>query len=882
MERRMEEILDKPVEFLYSSYSSSATGLSSEEATKRLLQFGQNEISIKKKRSTIAGLLYLFRSPIVIVLLFAAVVALFFGDIQSSIIIFVIVFLDIGLESLQEKRAEHATDMLRKKVANTVTVLRGGVEKEIPLVDVVPGDVIRLSAGDLVPADARLLEAKDLFIDQAELTGELYPVQKVAGLLDENQMSMMDWANCVFMGSTVVSGDGKALVINTGNNSEFAHLAMSITVTESKTEFEKESKKFGYFLLELTLVLALLVFFILALSYSLGYYSALPGLSQTWQAYMVKYFLYALAATVGLTPGMLSIINSMSLLRGAQSMAKKGAIVKRLKAIQNYANMDVLLTDKTGTITENTIPLVRRMDVEGKDDEHVLFYSYLNSYFHSGMKTPNDLAGLANKDIDVTGYDKIAEIPFDFTRKRITTIVKNGEEQLLISKGAPEDILKICFNCELNACLYDLNREFIKKIEEKYRSLSAEGFKVLAVAYKSMPVEIRQYSVADEVDMTFLGFVAFIDPPKQDAKESFQKLARAGIKIKILTGDNELFVKKIMEQLNIPVEGIVVGQDMIEISDETMSILVENANVFARITPGQKSRILNILKGNGHIVGYLGDGVSDASTIKNADVGISTDKAVHVAKEAADIILMKKKLEVLYDGAIEARRTFSNSLKYLLHSTSGNFGNMLTFAVLGAALPYLPMLPRQILLNNLLTDLSDNFIPTDNVDEEVLLKPRKLEISYIRRFMLIMGILSSSADIMTLIILILGIPGITQAQIQTSLFLEMLITNMLVIFVIRTPRLGFLKNRPSQALLLGNIVIMVLALVLPFTFVGVNIFSFADLPPIYFAFLAIITTGYLVAVYYTRRWYFQKYAYLLIQSQVAAPEVSSSAQENKL
>lgn len=877
----MEEILDKPVEFLFSSYGSSVKGLSSGEATKRLLQFGQNEISIKKKRSRFASLLYLFRSPIVIVLLFAAVVAAFFGDIESSIIILVIVFLDIGLESLQEKRAEHATEMLRKKVANTVTVLRDGVEKEIPLMDVVLGDVIKLNAGDLVPADARLLEAKDLFIDQAELTGELYPVQKVAGLLDENQVSMMDWANCVFMGSTVVSGDGIALVINTGNDTEFANFAKSVMITESKTEFEKESKKFGYFLLELTLVIALLVFFILSLSYSVGYYSILPGANQTWQAYIVKYFLYALAASVGLTPGILSIINSMSLERGALSMAKKGVIVKRLKAIQNYANMDVLLTDKTGTITENSIPIVRRMDVEGKDDEHVLFFSYLNSYFHSGLKTPNDLAGLANKDIDITDYEKVSEIPFDFTRKRITTVVKHGEEQFLISKGDPEDILKICFNCELNACLFELNRELIKKIEEKYRSLSAEGFKVLGVAYKSMPVEIRQFSMADEVEMTFLGFVAFIDPPKEDAKESFQKLARAGIKVKILTGDNELFAKKVMEQLNIPVEGIIVGKDMIEISDETLSILVENANIFARITPGQKSRILNSLKGNGHVVGYLGDGVSDASTIKNADVGISTDKAVHVAKEAADIILMQKKLGVLYDGAIEARRTFSNSLKYLLHSTSGNFGNMLSFAVLGAALPYLPMLPRQILFNNLLTDLSDNFIPTDNVDEEVLLKPRKLEISYIRRFMLILGLLSSSVDILTFIILILGIPGITQAQIQTSFFLEMLITNMLVIFVIRTPRLGFLKNRPSQALVVGNIVIMVLAVVLPFTFLGVDVFSFVPPPPIFFAFLVIITAGYLVAVYYTRRWYFKKYAYLLVQSQVAAPEASTGAPENK-
>ncbi|HMF33161.1 MAG TPA: HAD-IC family P-type ATPase, partial [Candidatus Lokiarchaeia archaeon] len=528
------------------------------------------------------------------------------------------------------------------------------------------------------------------------------------------------------------------------------------------------------------------------------------------------------------------------------------------------------------TITENTIQLVRRVDIDGNDDEKVYFYSYLNSYFHSGLKTSNDDAVLAISGINVEDYEKIDEIPYDFTRRRITIVVRKANEQFLIAKGDPDDILRTCITCEEGTCAYDMDEESVERIRNKYEDLSSEGFRVLSIAYKSVPIENRQYSINDETDLIFLGFIAFIDPPREDATEAFQKLYRAGVKVKILTGDNEIFTQRIMEQLNIPVEGVLVGQDMIYDTDEALARMVEKTNVFARVTPGQKSRILNTLKSNGHVVGFLGDGINDASTITNADVGISSSNAVSIAKQSADIILDPKNLSNLCDGIIIARRTFSNTLKYMLLATSSRYGNMVSLALIAVFLPFVPLLPRQILLTNLLSDITYSAIPTDNVDDNVLTKPRKLDISYIRKFMLIIGPVSSLMDILTFLIVAFLIIGgnpsdftLDQQQIvQTCLFLEFLITEIVEVFALRTPSSPFSKNKPSRSLVLTCAIIIGITILLPYTQFGSDIFQFGAIPPSFYALLVVINIIFLIAVYYMRRWFYSKNAYRLEQSYI--------------
>jgi len=847
-----EELLGLPIEELFVHLNTSQSGLSSQEAENRLKIYGRNELAKRKKRAAAAEFLFHLRSPLVIILLIAGLIAGFLGETIEAIIIFSMVFLSVLLDFYQESKAEKAAEMLKEKVTTTATVLRDSVKQGARLSEIVPGDIVYLSAGDIVPADARVINAKDLFVDQSPLTGESFPVEKTVASLKAKGATTTEWDNCLFMGTSVVSGTTTAVVIKTGNFTEYGKIAQRLVAREPETEFERGLRKFGFLMMEVTFLLVLFVFFINSL----------------YKGDVLNSLLFAVAIAVGLTPELLPMITSVNLSKGALAMSKKGVIVKRLASIQNFGSMDVLCTDKTGTLTENKITLVLHVNIEGNDDEKVLLYSFLNSYYETGLKSPLDEAILRHKDVNVKDYQKIDEVPFDFTRKRISVVVEHERQRFFIAKGAPEEIIKVCSYCELEDKIFDLTSVLQKKIEQKHYDLSSEGFRVLGVAYKRVREEKQVYSINDESDMIFLGFVAFIDPPKETARESLQLLSKARVKLKILTGDNELVTRKTCEQLGFEIEGIVLGSEIAQMNDDALARVVEEANIFARVTPAQKDRIMNALKNNGHVVGFLGDGINDAPSLKKADVGISVDNAVDVAKESADIILLRKSLRVLNEGVLEGRKTFGNTMKYIMMGTSSNFGNMLSVAVASFFLPFLPMLPIQILLNNLLYDLSESTIPTDNVDLEYVETPKRLDISFTRKYMVFLGPISSIFDLLTFFIMLV-VFNATVPLFQTAWFIESLSTQTLVIFVIRTRKTPFYKSKPSRLLLFSSLSIIGFALIMPFTPLGA-LFGFVKPPLAFFMILVGMILTYLMLVEIVKKWFYNRYAHRL--EQVTPPK----------
>jgi len=847
-----EELLGLPIEELFVHLNTSQSGLSSQEAENRLKIYGRNELAKRKKRAAAAEFLFHLRSPLVIILLIAGLIAGFLGETIEAIIIFSMVFLSVLLDFYQESKAEKAAEMLKEKVTTTATVLRDSVKQGARLSEIVPGDIVYLSAGDIVPADARVINAKDLFVDQSPLTGESFPVEKTVASLKAKGATTTEWDNCLFMGTSVVSGTTTAVVIKTGNFTEYGKIAQRLVAREPETEFERGLRKFGFLMMEVTFLLVLFVFFINSL----------------YKGDVLNSLLFAVAIAVGLTPELLPMITSVNLSKGALAMSKKGVIVKRLASIQNFGSMDVLCTDKTGTLTENKITLVLHVNIEGNDDEKVLLYSFLNSYYETGLKSPLDEAILRHKDVNVKDYQKIDEVPFDFTRKRISVVVEHERQRFFIAKGAPEEIIKVCSYCELEDKIFDLTSVLQKKIEQKHYDLSSEGFRVLGVAYKRVREEKQVYSINDESDMIFLGFVAFIDPPKETARESLQLLSKARVKLKILTGDNELVTRKTCEQLGFEIEGIVLGSEIAQMNDDALARVVEEANIFARVTPAQKDRIMNALKNNGHVVGFLGDGINDAPSLKKADVGISVDNAVDVAKESADIILLQKSLRVLNEGVLEGRKTFGNTMKYIMMGTSSNFGNMLSVAVASFFLPFLPMLPIQILLNNLLYDLSESTIPTDNVDLEYVETPKRLDISFTRKYMVFLGPISSIFDLLTFFIMLV-VFNATVPLFQTAWFIESLSTQTLVIFVIRTRKTPFYKSKPSRLLLFSSLSIIGFALIMPFTPLGA-LFGFVKPPLAFFMILVGMILTYLMLVEIVKKWFYNRYAHRL--EQVTPPK----------
>jgi Mg2+-importing ATPase len=851
-----EEILSLPVGDVLVRLNTSQAGLSSQEVENRLQVFGRNELAKRKRRTGVVEVLYHLRNPLVFILLSAGLISGILGETIDATIIFSIVLLSVLLDVYQESKAEKSVEMLKKRVVTTATVLRDGVKTEVKLSEIVSGDIVYLSAGDMVPADSRILSSRDLFVDQSTLTGESFPAEKTAAPLAVKGVAISEWGNYVFLGTSVVSGTANAVVAKTGGSTEFGKIAQRLAGREPETEFERGLRRFGFLMMQVALVLVIFVFFV-NVFFKPFFSSSKPDI--------LKSLLFAVALAVGLTPELLPMIISVNLSRGALAMSKKDVIVKRLASIQNFGNMDVLCTDKTGTLTENKITLVLHVDIEGKDDEKVLLYSFLNSYYETGLKSPLDDAILRYKNLDVNGYQKIDEVPFDFVRRRVSVVVGYENQRLFISKGAPEEVVKVCSQYELDNQIFDLTDEQEKKIEENYHKLSSQGFRVLGVSFKKVEQK-PMYSINDEIDMVFVGFIAFMDPPKQSSKESLRLMKDAGIELKILTGDNELVTRKVCEQLGFEIKGVVLGSDIAKLQDPALARVVEEANVFARVSPAQKDRIMNVLKRNGHVVGFLGDGINDATSMHTADVGISVENAVDVARESADIILLRKDLTVLNEGVLEGRKTFGNTMKYILMGISSNFGNMFSAAGASLFLTFLPMLPIQILLNNLLYDISEIAIPTDNVDREYIQKPKRLDISYIRNFMIFFGPISSIFDFLTFFIMIQLFNAYVPFEplFQTAWFIESLCTQTLVIFVIRTRRSPFYKSKPSKPLVLASLSIVGFALILPFTLLG-NWFGFVKPPVTFFVFLIAFVVAYLSMVELLKRWFYKRFAYRLEQ-----------------
>ncbi|MCX8175151.1 MAG: magnesium-translocating P-type ATPase [Candidatus Micrarchaeota archaeon] len=823
-----------PIENAYEQLTTSITGISEHEAVRRQRTIGLNELAPKKKRSAVLLFLSYFINPLILLLLAVASVSFFLGNTLSAEIIGVMVLISVSLTFHQEYTARDAAEKLRKMIRNTATVVRDSNVREIPLKFLVPGDIIRLSSGDLVPADCRIISCKDFFVNQASLTGESLPVEKTTQP-SKPDASPQEMTNAVFFGSSVVSGSAEALVIRTGMDTQFGELARRLQSSAPETAFEKGIREFSDMMVKLVIVLVVAIFLI-------NFFTKND---------LIAAMLFALAVSVGLTPEMLPVIVTANLAQGARNMAKKEVIVKRLPSIQNLGAMDVLCTDKTGTLTEDKIELVRHVNVDFQEDERVLRLAYLNSYYQTGLKNPLDGAVLAHDEElgkkGLAGTSKIDEIPFDFVRRRMSVVVKDGRTHLMITKGSPESIIPICrrFHCG------EREGKFGKKEAEKarklYNLLSSDGFRVLALATRRAHAEKSTYRISDESDMTFEGFLAFLDPPKKTAKKSIQELMARGIEIKILSGDNELVNQKIARVVGLEVKGTITGDEIDKASDESLQVLVEKNTIFARVSPVQKERIILALQRNKHVVGYLGDGINDALALKTADVGISVNSAVDVAKEAADIILLRKSLHVTYDGVDEGRRTFTNTVKYLRMGASSNFGNM--FSVVGASifLPFLPMSPLQIILNNFLYDISQLGITTDTVDKEVLSKPTKWNIDGIRNFVIFVGPISSIFDYLTYGVMwfVFGATTIAKQGIfHAGWFIESLMTQTLVVHVIRTNKIPFLQSMPSKRLTILTFGIVAVGLAIVATPLR-EMFDFGELPAEYYPILFGLVISYL-------------------------------------
>ncbi len=824
-----------PLEQAYELLVASQTGISEHEAEKRQGIFGKNELAPKKKRGALLLFLSYFASPLMLLLLTVATVSYFLGNSLSAEIIAAMVFVSVSLSFYQEYTARDAAEKLRKMIRNTATVVRDGNVREIPLKFLVPGDIVRLSAGDLVPADCRVASCKDFFVNQAALTGESLPVEKSASPSRQNA-PVQEMANAVFFGSSVISGSAEVLVIRTGMDTQFGELARRLQQTAPETAFDRGISDYSNLMVKFILVLVVGIFLI-------NFFTKND---------IIASVLFSLAVAVGLAPEMLPVIVTANLSQGAKNMAKKEAIVKRLPSIQNLGAMDVLCTDKTGTLTEDKIELVRHVNIDFQEDVRVLKLAYLNSYYQTGLKNPMDGAVLAHDEAlgkkRLAGTSKIDEIPFDFVRRRMSVVVKEGHEHLVITKGSPDAVLPLCVRYHHGKNEGKLGKNEMAKAKRLYDLLSQDGFRVLALASRRAPAGKEIYKVADEKDLTFEGFLAFLDPPKKSARKSIQELFKRGIEVKILSGDNELVNRKIARVVGLDVKGLMTGEEIDKVSDESLQVLVEKNTIFARVSPVQKERVILALQRNRHVVGFLGDGINDALALKTADVGISVNSAVDVAKESADIILLRKSLHVIYEGVDEGRRTFANTMKYLRMGSSSNFGNM--FSVVGASifLPFLPMAPLQIILNNFLYDMSQLGVTTDTVDAEYLEKPAQWKMDNVKNYMLFIGPISSVFDYLTFgvmwFVFAANSAG-SQQLFHAGWFIESLMTQTLVVHVIRTNKVPFLQSAPSKRLLLLTLGVVVAGLIIVATPIR-EMFGFEELPLSFYPILFGIVIAYLV------------------------------------
>ena len=815
---------------LEKELGAGRNGLSSAEAVARRLRYGPNTLEERRRLSLPLKFISRFRNPLVIILLVAAAISALTGDLTSFIIISTIVLMSAVLDTVQEYRAEEAAEALKVSVALKERVLRDGQEVTVLGQDLVPGDVVLLAAGDLVPADGRLVESRDFFVNEALLTGESYPAEKHARDEGVDNPEVAEATNAAFMGSSVMNGSARLLVCGTGLATQLGQISSSLRRATPPTALEQGTRQFGMLIVRLTEILVLFVLLI-----NIGVFH------RPW----LESFLFAVALAVGLTPELLPMIVSVTLARGAIRMAKAQVIVKRLGAIHDLGSMDVLCTDKTGTLTEAKIRLARQVALSGADSERVLDLAWLNSHFQAGLRNPLDTAIVESGPPRDAGWTKIDEVPFDFQRRRVSVLVEHDGRRLLITKGAPEDVIKLAIRYEEPAApeplpLDDAARS---RAAKAFDQLSADGFRALGVAWRELDPDRTGATVADERDLVFAGFVVFFDPPKASAGAAIAALGAKGVRVKILSGDNERVTQHVCSELGIPVTGLLTGAEIEALSDEALAARLEETNFFCRVTPVQKNRIILGLRHRGHVVGFLGDGINDAPSLHTSDVGISVDSAVDVAKDAADIILLRQDLSVLERGVTEGRRAFGNIMKFIMMAMSSNFGNMFSMAGATLILPFLPMLPVQILLNNLLYAVSEMPIPLDEVDSEITEKPEHWDMRFIRNFMLVLGPVSSIFDFLTFGLLLLVFHA-NEALFQTGWFIESLATQVLVIFVLRTRR-NPLRSRPHPLLAITSVAVVVLAVVLPFTPLGAW-FGFAPPSTAFLFAIAGLTVSYLL------------------------------------
>ncbi|HZS81430.1 MAG TPA: magnesium-translocating P-type ATPase [Stellaceae bacterium] len=850
-----------------AALASRADGLADSEAAERLAIHGPNAVAHEIRQGVLRQFAARLWTPLNLMLLGLAAASLALGDPRAAAVITAMVALSVGLSFVQEYRSSNAAAELRAMVRTTATVLRaqatvlaspvpgeagdggGSRRTDVPIECLVPGDIVMLSAGDMVPADLRLLAAKGLYLNEAALTGEALPAEKSAKACHPDVTTPLELANMCFMGTNVVSGAATGIVALTGRSTYFGHVADKIVRGRAPTSFEKGLNRFVWLMIRFMIVMAPAVFLINGFTKG-DWFEAL---------------LFAVAVAVGLTPEMLPMIVTVNLAKGALAMSRKKAIVKRLNAIQNFGAMDVLCTDKTGTLTQDRIILKRHLDLRGGESDKVLEFAYLNSFFQSGLKNLLDIAVLKHaelhRDLHVEReFKKIDEVPFDFERRRMSVVLEKSDgAHLLICKGAVEEIFSACVAYEIDGRRGALDQNHFRIAQAETAELNADGFRVVAVAYKELGAPQGAYSPADECDLTLLGYIAFLDPPKDSAAAAITALGRHGIEVKILTGDNEIVTRKICAEVGLPTERIVLGKEIDALSADALADLARSVNVFAKLSPTQKAAVIAALQRSGHVVGYLGDGINDGPALKAADIGISVDTAVDIAKESADIILLAKSLAVLDAGVVEGRRVFGNITKYIKMGASSNFGNM--FSVIGASLflPFLPMAPLQVLANNLLYDFSQTAIPTDNVDDEYLDTPRRWEIGSIMKFMILIGPISSIFDYVTYVVMLSVFGAWSNPPLfQTGWFVESLLTQTLIIHIIRTAKIPFIQSRASVELIATSLTIAALGILIPFTRAG-DVLGFEPLPDGYWPILALILSSYAVLTHVAKAWFVRRF-----------------------
>jgi P-type Mg2+ transporter len=856
-ERRLIDLCTAPMPEALKALETTGQGLSAEVAESRLDEYGPNELSHAKRLGFWADILHRCKSPLVIQLLVIAVISGVIGETKSTFIVSAMVLLSVGLSYVLDSRSNRAVETLGKRVQSRSIVLRDGGEAEVRTSEVVPGDIVLLQAGSLIPADLRLISAKDFFVSQSALSGESMAVEKTVEANHNSGRSPLELPNACFLGTSVTSGSGRGLVINTGAHTIFGAISERLAERREETSFDLGVSSFTWLMIRFMVVMVFAVFFIVGMT------------KGDW----VEALLFGLSVAVGLTPEMLPMIVTVNLAKGALTMARKKVIVKRLPSIQNFGAIDILCTDKTGTLTQDKVVLEHSLDIIGHPSTDVLNYAYLNSYYQTGLRNLIDRAVLDHADLDVERDCLLVdELPFDFQRRRMSVVVDYEGDNVLICKGAVEEIYASCTQYQIGDEVFPLIHMIRADLFEEVESLNKDGFRVLGIAYREFPRDKRTFTTADESELILLGYIAFFDPPKVEAGKALDLLNEAGVKVKVLTGDNLLVTQKVCREVGLSTERIVTGAELSAMSQETFSKSVREADIFVKLSPSQKEEIVRNLRSNGHVVGFLGDGINDAPALKAADVGISVDSGVDVAKEAADIVLLEKSLLVLEEGIMEGRKVFANIIKYIRMGASSNFGNM--FSVIGASyfLPFLPMRPVQVLLNNLLYDFSQTGIPTDSVDEEQIAKPLKWNIANIKRFMVFIGPVSSVFDYATFGLMwfffkcsafVDPATGLGQKEglaklFQTGWFVESLLTQTLIVHIIRTRRIPFVGSRASLPMTLTTVVIMAIGAWLPYSSFAPAL-GMVPLPPVYWAWIAAFLFAYAVLTHLMKTWFFKRF-----------------------